>query len=49
VTITKVNQQAPLLGLFIVLAFSDFYENEGNTMAGAKKGTRGKTGTTPKK
>lgn len=28
---------------------SDFYCNEGKVMAGAKKGTRGKTGGTKKK
>jgi hypothetical protein len=43
------NQQAPLSGLFIVLSCSDFYDNEDIVMAGAKKGTRGKTGKTTKK
>ena len=44
-----INQQAPLSGLFIVLAFSDFYDNEGKTMTTKTKGRNKGQGTTKKK
>lgn len=42
-------QLAPLLGLFIVLWCSDFYDNEGGKMTTKTKGRKKSAGTTKRK
>lgn len=44
-----INQQAPLSGLFIVLAFSDFYDNEDRAMSTRTDGRKKTTGKKPAK
>lgn len=42
-------KQAPLSGLFIVLAFSDFYDNEDRVMSTRTDGRKKTTGKKPAK